>query len=263
MRELAVEIGVRALLFGVFVFTEFLDPFQRVIQPEEIWLYKNPLVQSDNIPTRLMFAISFLTPLAVICVVKIIRQTDKTEIKEAFLGQATTRLLICGFGFGGHVAQCPRLVVGGQLFQPGHRSPPTHVPSSRAGLGWIPLWSQDVLFGAFLTDLEIPSHFKKLSLFLKILQSLPFIPSNPFLTPRGFASSQQTAWLACCLWARRAVDAADQPSHQTPDCYPSGSSGSGHSFPALGLSCICTRLPSLWCPPERPCRCPGVLLRWK
>nr|XP_036867531.1 phospholipid phosphatase 4 isoform X3 [Manis javanica] len=55
MRELAIEIGVRALLFGVFVFTEFLDPFQRVIQPEEIWLYKNPLVQSDNVPTRLMF----------------------------------------------------------------------------------------------------------------------------------------------------------------------------------------------------------------
>ncbi|XP_008937162.1 PREDICTED: phosphatidate phosphatase PPAPDC1A-like, partial [Merops nubicus] len=67
------------------IFTEFLDPFQRVIQPEEIWLYKNPLVQSDNIPTRLMFAISFLTPLAVIFVVKIIRRTDKTEIKEAFL----------------------------------------------------------------------------------------------------------------------------------------------------------------------------------
>ncbi|XP_027602293.1 phospholipid phosphatase 4 isoform X2 [Chiroxiphia lanceolata] len=55
MRELAIEIGIRVLLFGVFVFTEFLDPFQRVIQPEEIWLYKNPLVQSDNIPTRLMF----------------------------------------------------------------------------------------------------------------------------------------------------------------------------------------------------------------
>ncbi|ETE67672.1 Phosphatidate phosphatase PPAPDC1A, partial [Ophiophagus hannah] len=32
-----------------------------------------------------MFAISFLTPLAVIFVVKIIRRTDKTEIKEALL----------------------------------------------------------------------------------------------------------------------------------------------------------------------------------
>ena len=42
-------------LIVIFSFTEFLDPFQRVIQPEEIWLYKNPLVQSDNIPTRLMF----------------------------------------------------------------------------------------------------------------------------------------------------------------------------------------------------------------
>lgn len=85
MRELLLEVGVRALLFGVFVFTEFLDPFQRVIQPEEIWLYKNPLVQTDNIPTRLMFAVSFLTPLAVIFVVKIIQRTDRTELKEACL----------------------------------------------------------------------------------------------------------------------------------------------------------------------------------
>uniref|UniRef100_A0A3B4TJN8 Phospholipid phosphatase 4 n=1 Tax=Seriola dumerili TaxID=41447 RepID=A0A3B4TJN8_SERDU len=84
MRELALEIGIRVLLFGVF-FTEFLEPFERVIQPEELWLYKNPLVESDHIPKRVMFAISFLTPLAVIFVVKIIQRTDKTEIKEACL----------------------------------------------------------------------------------------------------------------------------------------------------------------------------------
>ncbi|CAL8390371.1 unnamed protein product, partial [Arctogadus glacialis] len=69
----------------LFGFTEFLEPFERVIQPEELWLYKNPLVESDHIPKRVMFAISFLTPLAVIFVVKIIRRTDKTEIKEACL----------------------------------------------------------------------------------------------------------------------------------------------------------------------------------
>ncbi|XP_028459991.1 phospholipid phosphatase 4 [Perca flavescens] len=66
-------------------FTEFLEPFERVIQPEELWLYKNPLVESDHIPKRVMFAISFLTPLAVIFVVKIIQRTDKTELKEACL----------------------------------------------------------------------------------------------------------------------------------------------------------------------------------
>ncbi|KAM9395378.1 phospholipid phosphatase 4-like [Salvelinus alpinus] len=85
IRALVMETGIRVLLFGVFVLTEFLEPFERVIQPEELWLYKNPLVESDHIPKRVMFAISFLTPLAVIFVVKIIRRTDKTEIKEACL----------------------------------------------------------------------------------------------------------------------------------------------------------------------------------
>lgn len=85
VRRLALEVGIRVLLFGVFAFTEFLEPFERVIQPEELWLYKNPLVESDHIPKRVMFAISFLTPLAVIFVVKIIQRTDKTEIKEACL----------------------------------------------------------------------------------------------------------------------------------------------------------------------------------
>uniref|UniRef100_H3ABB4 Phospholipid phosphatase 4 n=1 Tax=Latimeria chalumnae TaxID=7897 RepID=H3ABB4_LATCH len=83
-----IPVGILSLFCTVFLFfsfTEFLEPFQRIIQPEEVWLYKNPLVQSDHIPTRVMFAISFLTPLAVIFVVKIIRRTDKTEIKEACL----------------------------------------------------------------------------------------------------------------------------------------------------------------------------------
>uniref|UniRef100_A0A7N8XUT7 Phospholipid phosphatase 4 n=1 Tax=Mastacembelus armatus TaxID=205130 RepID=A0A7N8XUT7_9TELE len=82
------------------LFTEFLEPFERVIQPEELWLYKNPLVESDHIPKRVMFAISFLTPLAVIFVVKIIQRTDKTEIKEACLGiELQKKVFSCGLYF--------------------------------------------------------------------------------------------------------------------------------------------------------------------
>lgn len=99
-----VEILVRAVLALIFIELEGATPFTRKIQPDELWLYKNP--RSDSyIPTSVLWPLVFLTPTAVILLVFLL-QKDKTDVSQAVLGCSL------GLSLNGVFTNIMKLIVG-------------------------------------------------------------------------------------------------------------------------------------------------------
>ncbi|XP_077992521.1 phospholipid phosphatase 5-like [Glandiceps talaboti] len=98
------EFIVRLVLLIVFLITEEMEPFHRVIQPEEMWLYKNPR-SADTVSTFTVFSIAIFVPLVVIVIVSILRR-DKVDAFQAILAVS---LALC---LNGIITNSVKLTVG-------------------------------------------------------------------------------------------------------------------------------------------------------
>lgn len=100
-----MEIITRCTLFGIFLVTEELTPFHRIIQPEEQWLYRNPVARPDTIPTKTLFTTIFTVPVVVILCFTILRK-DRIDFHQALL------TITLALAINGVVTNCIKLLVG-------------------------------------------------------------------------------------------------------------------------------------------------------
>ncbi|XP_071947681.1 phospholipid phosphatase 5-like isoform X1 [Antedon mediterranea] len=91
--SVVVEVFIRIALVAIFLITEELKPFIRIIQPEEMWLYKNPVTPS-YVTTPVMFCIAVFTPIVVIFIFFSLRG-ERTDLIQALLAVGLA-LPLCG-----------------------------------------------------------------------------------------------------------------------------------------------------------------------
>ncbi|XP_013381742.1 phospholipid phosphatase 5 isoform X2 [Lingula anatina] len=98
-----IEICVRLVIFGIFIITETAEPFHRQIQPEELWLYKNPVSESFVSSSALWIIISTV-PTLVLLAFYIVKK-DKVDFIQGALASLSIGLV-------GLVTNFAKLIIG-------------------------------------------------------------------------------------------------------------------------------------------------------
>lgn len=78
------EIAIRLMLFGLYIYFEWKEAFVRLIHPEEMWLYKNP-VSASYVPLMQLYPAVFGL-VGVVFIGYYIRSRDFHDFKCAWLG---------------------------------------------------------------------------------------------------------------------------------------------------------------------------------
>lgn len=79
------EFFVRFILWAIYRYYENTPPFMRVIQPEEVWLYKNPNIPS-YVPSLMLWPVLLIVPFFSMFVICLFKPKCKKDIPNLFAG---------------------------------------------------------------------------------------------------------------------------------------------------------------------------------
>ncbi|KAL8583985.1 hypothetical protein ACOMHN_048592 [Nucella lapillus] len=92
-KNVVVELALRFVLFVIFTITDDAEPWHRVLQPEELWLYRYPHIP-DIYPGKLMWITVFAVPTVIFVGFYLLRR-DSEDLIRATLG-VTLSIYIAG-----------------------------------------------------------------------------------------------------------------------------------------------------------------------
>ncbi|XP_053671277.1 phospholipid phosphatase 5 [Anopheles nili] len=103
-QNLFLETIVRIALTCIYIALEFKEPFVRKIQPEELWLYRNPRTDS-YVPLTILWPIVLGIP-GLVFTLQYLRTRDRQELRCAVLA------FTLGLGLNGVVTNTIKIAVG-------------------------------------------------------------------------------------------------------------------------------------------------------